>query len=240
MFHDDQHGTAIVVTAGLINALKLVGKEPGECTAVVSGAGAAGSSIIHMIDDLGIAKIYAFNSRGVLNKKHIESYTNELYKELAEFTNPDAEDISFEEAMSRADIFIGVSVPNKVTQDMVRSMKKDAIVFALANPEPEITYDAAREAGARVVGTGRSDFPNQVNNVLAFPGLFKGALKACATKITEEMKLAAAHAIARLVKEEELSEEYVIPSPFNDCVADEVAHAVETCAYELGCIHKHH
>lgn len=238
VFHDDQHGTAIVTTAALINALKLVNKKPEECTAVVSGVGAAGSSIIHMLLDLGIKNIYGFNSRGVLNRAHADLYTNELYKELAEITNTEEEDLTFEEALAKADIFVGVSVPGKVTKEMVSSMKRDPIVLAMANPDPEITYDDARAAGARVVGTGRSDFPNQVNNVLAFPGLFKGALQARATKITEEMKFAAARAIASLVSDDELSEEYVIPSPFDERVAQVVADEVERVAHELGCVRK--
>ena len=234
VFHDDQHGTAIVTTAGLINALKLVNKKPEECTAVVSGVGAAGSSIIHMIHDLGIKNIYGFNSKGVLNRNKADKYTNPLYKELAQITNNDEEDLTFEMAMAKADIFIGVSVPNKVSKDMVKSMKRDPIIFAMANPEPEIMYDDAKEAGARIVGTGRSDCPNQVNNVLAFPGLFNGALAAHATKITEEMKLAAAYAISDLVSENELNEEYVIPSPFDDRVAEAVSEGVSQKAVEQG------
>lgn len=234
VFHDDQHGTAIVTVAALINALKLVNKTARECCAVISGVGAAGSSIIHMIRDLGVANIYAFNSKGVLNRARLDEYRNELYKELALITNEEQEDISLEEAMKRADIFIGVSVPNKITPEMVRSMKCDPIIFAMANPDPEITYDLARQAGARVVGTGRSDFPNQVNNVLAFPGLFKGALEAGASKISEEMKFAAARALASLVSEDELSEEYVIPSPFDERVAQVVAREVARCAQEMG------
>lgn len=238
VFHDDQHGTAIVVTAGLINALKLVGKKPEACTAVISGVGAAGSSITHMIKDLGIANVYGFNSRGVLNRAHADSYTNPLYRELAQITNNDAEDLTLEEAMAKADIFIGVSVPDKVTPEMVKSMKRDPIIFAMANPDPEINYDVAREAGARVVGTGRSDYPNQVNNVLAFPGLFKGALSVHATTINEAMKLEAALAIAELVSDEELSEEYVIPSPFDARVADAIAKRVAQKAVDMGLVRK--
>lgn len=234
VFHDDQHGTAIVTTAALINSLKLVGKKAEECTVVVSGVGSAGSSIIHMLKDMGINNVYAFNSKGVLNKKHKESYTNPLYKEISEITNNEGEDISLEEAMKKADVFIGVSVPNKISKEMVKSMKKDSIIFAMANPNPEITYDDAKEAGARIVGTGRSDYPNQVNNVLAFPGLFKGALDAHSKKISESMKIAAAQGIASLVSDEELNEDYVIPSPFDERVADVVAKAVAKKAIEEG------
>ena len=234
VFHDDQHGTAIVTTAGLINALKLAGKTPSECTATISGVGAAGSSIIRMINKLGIKTVYAFNSKGILNRKHQEK--NSLYQELAEITNPECEELSFSEAMAMSDIFIGVSVKGKVTSDMVRSMKRNPIIFAMANPEPEISYEDAKEAGAFVMGTGRSDYPNQVNNVLAFPGIFKGALEIFATKITEEMKFAASEALAKLIDDEKLSEDYVIPSPFDERVPDAVAKAVSDCAKLQGVI----
>lgn len=234
VFHDDQHGTAIVTTAGLINALKLAGKTPSECTATISGVGAAGSSIIRMINKLGIKTVYAFNSKGILNRKHQEK--NSLYQELAEITNPECEELSFSEAMAMSDIFIGVSVKGKVTPDMVRSMKKNPILFAMANPEPEISYEDAKKAGAFVMGTGRSDYPNQVNNVLAFPGIFKGALEVFATKITEEMKFAASEALAKLIDDEKLSENYVIPSPFDERVPDAVAKAVSDCAKLQGVI----
>ncbi|QQK08097.1 NAD(P)-dependent malic enzyme [Miniphocaeibacter halophilus] len=233
VFHDDQHGTAIVVTAALINALKIVNKRAEDITAVVSGTGAAGFSIIKMIEQLGVKNIYAFNRSGVLNKKHSQEY-NFVKKEIAEITNLNEEDITLEEAMKKADLFIGVSGPKVLNKEMVSSMKKDSIVFAMANPEPEIGYEDAVEAGARVVGTGRSDFPNQINNVLAFPGLFKGALRAKAKKITEEMKMAAAVGIAKLVSKDELNEEYIIPSAFDDRVADIVADEVEKKAKELG------
>ncbi|MDO5027277.1 MAG: malic enzyme-like NAD(P)-binding protein [Tissierellia bacterium] len=237
VFHDDQHGTAIVTLAGLINALKLVNKKPEDCTAVVSGVGAAGSSIINIIKKYGIANIYAFNSKGLVRRKNIDSY-NELTREIALITNKDDEEMTFEDAMKKADIFIGVSVADKVTEEMVRSMKKDPIIFAMANPDPEIAYDLAKKAGARVVGTGRSDYPNQVNNVLAFPGLFKGALSVRASQINEEMKLAAAEAIASLVADEDLSDEYVIPSPFDPRVAEIVAKKVAEKALEMGVINK--
>ncbi len=235
VFHDDQHGTAIVVTAGLINAVKLTGKNPGELTAVVSGVGAAGSSIIKMIRQYGIGKVFAFNSRGIVHQD-MEN-PNPVLKEVMEQTNPDNEKLSLEEAMKQADIFIGVSAAGVLNKEMVASMKKDAILFAMANPEPEIDYHVAKEAGARVVGTGRSDFPNQVNNVLAFPGLFKGALAVRASKITEEMKMAAAEGIAGLISDDELQEEYVIPSAFDERVADAVAEAVKAKAIEQG-LHK--
>ena len=232
VFHDDQHGTAIVVTAALINALKIVDKKPEDITVVVSGTGAAGFSIIQMIEQLGVKNIYAFNRSGVLNKKHIDEY-NFVKKEIAEITNADQEDISLEDAMSKADVFIGVSGPKVINKEMVSSMNEDAIVFAMANPEPEISYEDAVDGGARIVGTGRSDFPNQINNVLAFPGLFKGALESKAKKITEEMKMAAAVGIAKLVSEEELEEDYIIPSAFDERVAGVVSEEVAKKAVEL-------
>lgn len=232
VFHDDQHGTAIVVTAALMNALRLVKKEPAACTAVVLGTGAAGSSIVKMLAAFGIGTMYAFHSRGILSRR--TEGLHFLQQEIAEMTNPLCEDLSLEEAMARADVFIGVSAPNTVTPQMVASMKRDAVVFAMANPEPEIGYDAAKKAGARIVGTGRSDFPNQVNNVLAFPGLFRGALDARAVRITEEMKLAAAQGIAGLLTEEEVTEEYVIPSAFDPRVAQAVADAVREQAVRQG------
>lgn len=233
VFHDDQHGTAIVVLAGLINSLKLIKKDPEECTAVVSGAGAAGSSIIKLIKQYGIKNVYAFDSKGIICSKNKERY-NFVKKEILEMTNNDDEDLTLEQAMAKADIFLGVSVAGILTEDMVKSMKKDAIVFAMANPEPEIDYELAKKAGARIVGTGRSDYPNQINNVLAFPGIFKGALSVRATKITDEMKMAAAEGIASIIKEEDLSDEHIIPSAFDEGVADAVAKAVADKALELG------
>lgn len=233
VFHDDQHGTAIVVTAGLINALKLADRKPEDCTAVVSGTGAAGSSIIRMLKDLGIENIYAFNSKGILNREKKDSY-NFLTAELAEITNNNSEELTLAEAMSKSDIFVGVSMANLVTKEMVASMREKPIVFAMANPIPEIMYEDAIEAGAFVVGTGRSDFPNQINNVLAFPGLFKGALKAKSKKIVEEMKMAASIGIAGLISDEELRTDYVITSAFDDRVADVVAKKVAEKAIELG------
>lgn len=232
VFHDDQHGTAIVTIAALINSLKLVNKRPEECNVVISGVGAAGSSIIRMLNNFGVSDIFAFNSKGILNRS--EKYSNELYNQLALETNREFQDLTLEDAMKRADIFIGVSVPNKIDKRMVNSMRRDPIILAMANPDPEITYEDAKAAGAKIVGTGRSDYPNQVNNVLAFPGLFKGALKVKANKITEKMKYAAAEAIAGLIKDDELSEDYVIPSVFDFGVADAVADSVAKCAVEEG------
>ena len=233
VFHDDQHGTAIVVTAGIMNALKLIGKKKEEVTLVVSGTGAAGSSVIKMLHAYGIRSIYAFNVNGILRKGDMEEY-NFLEKELCGITNEADEALTLSEAMKRADLFVGVSAPKVLTKEMVASMKKDAIVFAMANPEPEISYEDAVDAGARVVGTGRSDFPNQVNNVLAFPGLFKGALQVRASKITEAMKMAAAEGIASLIEEKDLREDYVIPGAFDERVAEVVADAVARKAVEEG------
>lgn len=236
VFHDDQHGTAIVTIAALINSLKLVDKKPEDCNVVISGVGAAGSSIVRMLNDFGINDIYAFNSRGILREG--EEYSKDLYNKLAKETNKENKNLTLEEAMADADIFVGVSVPNKVSKEMVKSMRRDPIVLAMANPDPEITYEDAKDAGARVVGTGRSDYPNQVNNVLAFPGLFKGALSVHATKITEKMKVAAAEAIASLIPDDKISEDYVIPSAFDLGVADVVAEAVAKCAVEEGLAQK--
>lgn len=232
VFHDDQHGTAIVTIAALINSLKLVKKEPKNCNVVISGVGAAGSSIIKMLNNFGINDIFAFNSKGILIEGN--EYNNKLYEELARETNKERKSYSLEEAMQNSDIFIGVSVPDKINKDMVSSMRRDPIILAMANPDPEIPYDEAKEAGAKVVGTGRSDFPNQVNNVLAFPGLFKGALSVHANKITENMKVAAAYAIASLIDDDDIREDYVIPSPFDMRVADVVAESVAKCAVEEG------
>lgn len=225
VFHDDQHGTAIVVSAGLINALKLVNKKAEDVTVVVSGVGAAGSSIIHMLLDLGIQHIYGFNSKGILNQDNYDSY-DFLGKELSLITNKDRKNMTMAEALKEADIFIGVSAGNILSKEVVAQMKEDSIVFAMANPDPEISYPDAIEAGVRIMATGRSDFPNQINNVLAFPGLFRGALDSRATKITDAMKLAAARGLASLVSEEELNEEYIIPSVFDERVAGVVAKAV--------------
>ncbi len=225
VFHDDQHGTAIVVIAGLINALKLVNKKPEDLKVVVSGVGAAGSSIIYMLRDFGVKRIYGFKRSGTINKLDKANY-DFLSQELCEFVNPDDSRKTMQEELVGADVFIGVSVGNIVSKDMIAGMNEKAIVFALANPDPEITYDDALAANAYIVGTGRSDFPNQVNNVLAFPGLFKGALASLASNITEEMKMAAARGIASLIDEKDLRPDYVIPSPFDPNVAEVVAQAV--------------
>lgn len=224
VFHDDQHGTAIVVSAALINALKLVNKEISSIKLVVSGAGAAGSAILFMLRNLGVKNIFAFRKEGVILKDDNHDF---LTKELAEFTNPEQIDLTLAEALVGADVFIGVSAPRLLNSDMVKSMNKDAIIFALANPEPEIDYHIAKEAGARIVATGRSDYPNQINNVLVFPGIFKGALRSRAKQITEDMKISAAKAIASLVSSDELSDEYIIPSVFDARVAEAVSKAVE-------------
>lgn len=233
VFHDDQHGTAIVVTAGIINALKLVNKKAEDCNVVVSGTGAAGHSIIRMLSNMGFNDILGFNKSGVVIAEDVDNY-DPVTAELVEITNKNHQRITMVEALKDADIFIGVSAANLVSVEMVESMRDDAIVFAMANPVPEISYLDAKAGGARVVGTGRSDFPNQINNVLAFPGLFRGALDCRATKITEEMKLAAAEGIASLVKEDELTEEYVVPDVFDDRVADTVAKSVIKTAREIG------
>ena len=237
VFHDDQHGTAIVVAAGLINALKLVHKEFSSLKVVVSGAGAAGSSIMFMLHQLGVRNILGFNKDGILRKGDKASY-DFLSQELTEITNPNDLNLTLKEALVDADVFIGVSAPRLVTSDMVKTMAKDPIVFALANPEPEITVEEARLGGAFIIATGRSDFPNQVNNVLVFPGLFKGALEAKATQITEPMKLAAAKALASLIPDQELSSHYIIPSVFDPRVADTVAAEVKRVATETGMVRK--
>ena len=226
VFHDDQHGTAIVVTAALINSMKLVNKKPEELKVIVSGTGAAGSSIIRMLLKLGIKEIYGFNINGTIIKEDTNKY-DFLTKELSEIVNPYSKRTTLAEEIVGSDVFIGVSAPKILTKEMVLSMNKNAIVFAMANPEPEITYEDAIDAGAYIIGTGRSDFPNQINNVLAFPGLFKGALECRAKKITEEMKMAAAIGIASLVTDEELRPDYVIPSPFDRRVAETVANEVK-------------
>lgn len=227
VLHDDQHGTAIVVTAALINALKVVGKAKEEISVVVSGAGAAGSSIVKMLLNYGVGKIYCFDKNGILSTRNSP---NSLNAELARLTNKNDIEMSLAESLSVSDVFIGVSAPSIVSKDMVRSMRPKPIVFAMANPEPEISYSDAKEAGAYVIGTGRSDYPNQINNVLAFPGIFRGALDSRAKDITEKMKLSAAYAIASLVGDDELSQEYVIPSAFDERVCAVVAHAVANAA----------
>lgn len=235
VFHDDQHGTAIVTIAALINALKLVKKKVSEIKVVVSGTGAAGSAIIKMLHDFGIKNIVAFNINGVLSKTSEKSMTF-LEEEIALITNPTNFSGNMAEAFVGADVFIGVSAPKLVSKEMVASMNKGAIVFAMANPESEISYQDAIDAGAAVVGTGRSDNPNQINNVLAFPGLFKGAFVAKATKITENMKLAAARAIAESIPTEELAADYIIPSPFNKDIVQVIIQEVSKAAEKDGVI----
>lgn len=225
VFHDDQHGTAIVVSAALINALKLVNKRAEDIKVVVSGAGAAGYSIIKLLTMLGVNNIIAFDSKGAINRKHIDTY-NFVKQEIAEITNKEEKDMSMAEAFVGADVFVGVSQKDLVSKEMVKSMNKDAIVFALANPQPEILYADAKEAGAKVAATGRSDMPNQINNVVAFPGIFKGALESRAKKITDEMKLAAARGLASMIPDDKIREDYVIVSAFEKNVADVVAKAV--------------
>lgn len=237
VFHDDQHGTAIVVVAGLLNALKIVNKKIEDISVVVSGTGAAGSSIIKMIHSLGVKDIYGFNLNGIVIKDDYDQY-DFLTKELAQITNQQNKRISMKEAMTHADVFIGVSAPGVLTKEMVASMKQDPIVFAMANPEPEIGYQDAIDAGAKIMATGRSDFPNQINNVLAFPGLFRGALDVRAKKINEEMKLAASYALASLVSDEELSPTYIVPKALDERVAKSVGKAVSQVAIETNVVRK--
>ena len=226
VFHDDQHGTAIVVLAGVINALKVVNKVKEECKVVVNGAGSAGVAITKLLLNYGFKNVLMCDKVGIISKETKD--LNWMQEKMAEVTNPNQETGLLKDAMKNADIFVGVSAPNIVTEEMVASMNRDAILFAMANPVPEIMPDVAKKAGAKVVGTGRSDFPNQVNNVIAFPGIFRGALEGRASQITEEMKLAAALAIAGLVSDDELSENNILPQPFDPRVADVVANAVKS------------
>ncbi len=225
VFHDDQHGTAIVVLAGVINALKVVGKQKEDCKVVVNGAGSAGIAITKLLLRYGFTNVILCDKSGILSKS--SEGLNWMQQKMMEVTNLNQENGLLADALKGADIFVGVSAPNLVTPEMVASMNHDAILFAMANPVPEIMPDVAKAAGARVVGTGRSDFPNQVNNVIAFPGIFKGALEGRATQITEEMKLAAANAIANLVPEDRLCDEYILPEAFHPEVAQVVAEAVK-------------
>ena len=225
VFHDDQHGTAIVVLSGVINALRLTGKKKEECRVVVNGAGSAGIAIAKLLLTYGFKHLTLVDRCGIISSR--SEGINEAQRAMLATTNLDDVDGTLADALKGADIFIGVSAPNIVSEEMVASMADDAILFAMANPDPEILPDAAKRAGARVVGTGRSDFPNQINNVVAFPGIFKGALNARATRITEEMKLAAAEALAALVSDEELCEDFIMPEPFDPRAVDAVAHAVE-------------
>uniref|UniRef100_UPI004028B9F8 NAD(P)-dependent malic enzyme n=1 Tax=Acetatifactor sp. TaxID=1872090 RepID=UPI004028B9F8 len=226
VFHDDQHGTAIVVLAGVINALKVVGKKKEDCRVVVNGAGSAGVAITRLLLTYGFPNIIMCDKVGIVSKD--TEGLNWMQKKMTEITNLNNETGSLADALKGADIFIGVSAPNIVTPEMVASMNHDSILFAMANPVPEIMPDVAKAAGARVVGTGRSDFPNQVNNVVAFPGIFKGALEGRATQITEEMKLAAAEAIAGLVPADKLSDDNIMPEAFDPQVAEVVANAVKS------------
>ena len=226
VFHDDQHGTAIVVLAGIINALKVVGKKKEDCRIVVNGAGSAGVAITRLLLTYGFPHITMCDKVGIVSKK--TEGLNWMQQKMAELTNLEQQTGTLADAMKGADIFVGVSAPGIVTPEMVASMNRDSILFAMANPVPEIMPDIAKAAGAKVVGTGRSDFPNQVNNVVAFPGIFKGALEGRAPKITEEMKLAAANAIASLVPDEELNEDNIMPEAFNPKVAEVVAEAVRS------------
>ena len=226
VFHDDQHGTAIVVLAGVINALKVVGKKKEDCRVVVNGAGSAGVAITKLLLTYGFPNIIMCDKVGIVSKD--TEGLNWMQKKMTEVTNLNNETGSLADALKGADVFIGVSAPNIVTPKMVASMNRDSILFAMANPIPEIMPDVAKAAGARVVGTGRSDFPNQVNNVVAFPGIFKGALEGRATQITEEMKLAAAEAIAGLVPADKLSDDNIMPEAFDPQVAEVVANAVKS------------
>lgn len=231
IFHDDQHGTAVVTVAAITNALKIVGKKWEDLIVTFSGAGAAGTAIAKLLLKLGVKDIYVCNRKGIICKGVNEPKGNE---ELAEITNKARKQGTLADAMKGADIFVGVSAPNIVTEDMIKSMAKDAIVMAMANPVPEIMPDVAKKAGARVVGTGRSDFPNQINNVLAFPGIFRGALDVRAKEINEDMKVAAAKAIASLVSDEELNEDYILPMAFDKRIGSTVAKAVAKAAKDSG------
>lgn len=226
VFHDDQHGTAIVTVAALINSLKLVGKNASDIKVLVSGAGAAGYSISKLLLDLGVADVIACDSRGTINDSHLEG-DNPVKKELAKITNKDNVVGSIKDSIKGCDVFVGVSVPGVIDEEDIKNMAENPIVFAMANPVPEIDPAKAKEAGAAVVATGRSDFPNQINNVLAFPGIFRGALDAHAEEITDSMKLAAAKALANLVSDDKLSADYVIPGAFEEGVAEAVAEAVK-------------
>ncbi|WP_276951166.1 NAD(P)-dependent malic enzyme [Acetatifactor muris] len=226
VFHDDQHGTAIVVLAGIINGLKVVGKKKESCKVVVNGAGSAGVAITKLLLTYGFTNIIMCDKAGIISRS--TQGLNWMQEKMARITNPAGETGTLADALKGADIFVGVSAPNIVTTEMAASMNHDSILFAMANPVPEIMPDAAKAAGVRVVGTGRSDFPNQVNNVVAFPGIFKGALEGRAAQITEEMKLAAAEAIAGLVPDDELSEDNIMPEAFHPQVAEVVANAVKS------------
>ena len=232
VFHDDQHGTAIVVCAGLINALKLVGKRLEDMSIIINGAGSAGIAICRLLLRFGASNIVLAGRRGAVSVD--EDWLNPVQREMAAVTNRENERGPLSEIIKGKDVFIGVSAPNVVTADMIATMAQDAIVFAMANPVPEIMPEEAAKGGARIIATGRSDYPNQINNVLVFPGIFRGALDAQATDITEEMKIAAARAIAAIVTDEELKEDYIIPGAFDKRVAPAVAKAVMDCAKAQG------
>lgn len=232
IFHDDQHGTAIITCAAILNALKVVGKKQGDLKIVVNGAGAAGIAITELILDLHLGSVILCDSKGIVMEGNPRN--NAVKEEIAHRTNPIHQSGTLKDAIHNADVFVGVSQANMVTPEMVRSMDRDPIIFAMANPVPEIMPDVAKEAGAVVVGTGRSDFPNQVNNVLVFPGFFKGLLRVGATKVTQEMKIRAAEALASVITDEELNADYVLPDAFDERVADAIADAVSAEAVASG------
>ena len=232
VFHDDQHGTAVVVLASVLNALKVVGKDITKIKAVVNGAGSAGMAITRLLVSRGLKNVIMCDKYGSLYRGN--SQMNEEQAKLAELTNPDNLDVDLKGALKDADLFVGVSAPNILTEEMVKSMAADPVIFAMANPVPEIMPDVAKKAGAKVVGTGRSDFPNQINNVLAFPGIVRGALDVRATDINDEMKIAASEAIAAIIKDDELNEDYIIPDAFDEKVAKNVAKAVSKAAIKSG------
>lgn len=232
VFHDDQHGTAIVTSAAIINSMKIINKSIGDCKAVINGAGAAGIAIAKLLMTLGLKDVILCDRTGAIYEGR--ENLNNVKESIAKVTNRSFTKGTLKEAIVGADIFIGVSAPGVLTKEMIKTMSKDPIVFAMANPTPEIMPDEAKEAGVRIVGTGRSDFPNQINNVIAFPGIFRGALDVRASKITENMKIAAAYAIASLVSDEELNEEYILQQPFDKRVKDTVAKAVSEAAIKDG------
>ena len=236
IFHDDQHGTAIVVSAAMINAMKLTGRKLSEQKVVVSGAGAAGISVTRLLIKMGLQNVILCDRQGAICEGRGD--LNPIKEEMAKISNPEKKKGSLSDVLIGADIFIGVSGPGIVTEDMVRSMNKDPIIFAMSNPVPEIMPDAAKSAGASVIGTGRSDYPNQINNVLAFPGVFRGALDVRASDINDEMKTAAAYALASIVSDAELSPEYIIPNAFDDRVGNTVAAAVAKAARDTGVARK--
>ena len=236
VFHDDQHGTSIIVAAAFLNIARLTKRNLADLTLVMSGTGAAGSMVAKMLKKIGVGKIYAYDITGVIDKKKYDSY-NFLIKELIDqgvYDTPKSHDNTLASILKGADAFVGVSAPNLVTKEMVKTMNDKPIIFAMANPNPEIAYEDAKEAGAYIVGSGRSDYPNQINNVLAFPGLFKGALAVKAKKINEEMKLAASYAIANIIKDDELNPDYIVPDPFDPRVVEAVSKAVADEAIKTG------